>query len=171
MRPNIKISNIKEAPYIHNSWSTHTISLLDPEMLSVFPDSKWQKKNNTQHIIRYFDDIGKIQNIPKSKHPPTRQIVEDILEFTKSTNQNSNILIHCHAGISRSPAITIAILLQSGLQINEAIKFTHSIRPSMSPNAILIRFIDDIFYLRGQLCIAMHNWAHSDGHVWDSYIT
>ena len=60
----------------------------------------------------------------------------DSFAFTESARTSgSNILIHCHAGISRSPTIVVAYLMQSqNMSLNSAYKFVESKRPIISPN-------------------------------------
>lgn len=168
----IKISNIKEADYIYKGWATHAVSLVDPDMRYTFTNDRWTKFGhpNPNHLVCYFDDVGKLKNIPHCEIPPSEQIVRNVLTFTQNLPEDARLLVHCHAGVSRSPAMAIAIAIQAGMSPQEAIKYIHEIRPQMCPNAILIKYTDNVLGLNNELCRAMDAWAHSDGHVWDSYL-
>lgn len=56
--------------------------------------------------------------------------------FSESARRTGeNVLLHCLAGISRSPTLAIAYIMRSqGLDYEEARKFVKSRRPSISPN-------------------------------------
>ncbi|KAI1884790.1 hypothetical protein AGOR_G00230130 [Albula goreensis] len=46
-----------------------------------------------------------------------------------------SVLVHCAAGISRSPALTVAyVMYHLGLDLDEAYRFVKERRPSISPN-------------------------------------
>lgn len=67
------------------------------------------------NIKQYFDD--------------TFKIIDDVIM------DNKNILVHCHAGISRSATIVIAYIMKKNkMKINEAYKFVHEKRPCIEPN-------------------------------------
>lgn len=56
--------------------------------------------------------------------------------FADDARQNgANVLIHCHAGVSRSATITIAYILKhTKLAMSDAYKFVKSKRSIISPN-------------------------------------
>lgn len=61
----------------------------------------------------------------------------------QSRQAGDSILVHCQAGISRSPALVIAYLMaHSGLSLHDAYRWVKSKRSVISPN----------FAFLGQLC-------------------
>lgn len=46
---------------------------------------------------------------------PEKRHVEEILEFGDKIGEDENILIHCSAGISRSTAVAMLILVHRGM--------------------------------------------------------
>ena len=62
-------------------------------------------------------------------------------------------MIHCHAGISRSSGIALAIIAK-GLgpgKEKQAFKELEKINPNCQPNALLVWFVDDILEREGSL--------------------
>jgi predicted protein tyrosine phosphatase len=74
-----------------------------------------------------------------------------VLEHTKDLNDRDRLLVHCHAGKSRSPAMAIGILIQSGLSPTEAIDQVKIVRPELIPNRLIVRLIDEVLLLDGSL--------------------
>lgn len=129
----LKISCKSTAYCISNIWdATHVISLLD---CGIEPDFYWGK-----HLILHMNDIVK----PNSINSPNFEHISKILNFTNYLNNNDRILIHCHAGISRSVAVAIGIMVQHGYKPEEAIQYCIKIRPQMYPNELIAHIFDII---------------------------
>ena len=63
--------------------------------------------------------------------------LEDVLDFLDGAIDDSDgkVLVHCHNGVSRSPAVVLAFLCYSmGLQLNEAIEVLRMDVPRAAPN-------------------------------------
>ena len=63
--------------------------------------------------------------------------IDDTISFITSalSNKKSKILVHCQAGMSRSPAIILAyLILEHKMTLKEAFTHTKSIRPAIRPN-------------------------------------
>lgn len=88
---------------------------------------------------------------------PSRENLERILEFSKTFEDDDRVLIHCHAGISRSTATAIAVLIQHGMSVPDAYDHAFSIRPHMNPNTLIIGFADDLLGCNGEL-VAYHRY-------------
>ena len=91
--------------------------------------------------VLIFDDIS--VPIPDYIEPQSHHI-ETALEFASQTT--GRLLIHCHAGISRSTAICLSILAHRfgpGRE-REACKALMLISPLARPNALIIHLADEI---------------------------
>ncbi len=86
---------------------------------------------------------------------PTRSDVEGILAFGRACLEASHrgavhLVIHCMAGVSRSPAAAYAIvcmLLGPGSE-QQALDYVLQIRPCAYPNRLMVKYADQI--LKGQ---------------------
>ena len=95
-----------------------------------------------EQLVLRFDDIS-------APHPewiePQEFHIERALSFTDKIGDGA-LLIHCHAGISRSSAIALAILARGmgeGKEI-EAIKTLEKIHPNARPNKSMVWMTDEI---------------------------
>jgi len=95
-----------------------------------------------QQLVLRFDDISE-------PHPkwiePQESHIKKALTFADKIGDGA-LLIHCHAGISRSSAIALAILakgLGAGKEV-EAVKILKKINPDARPNKLLVWMTDEI---------------------------
>jgi len=82
--------------------------------------------------------------------------VRSVLEFSKEWG-NPSLLIHCHAGMSRSPAMALAIIancLGAGNEL-KAVRELLKIVPLCTPNRWLIEIIDGELNRDGHLVSAL----------------
>jgi len=139
------------------SWvgATHVLSLLDPGSRPILhpgtPLQNW--------LLVHFDD---------NKHEwqtnsPTEEQVSKILEWGKTLPDDAILLAHCLAGVSRSTAASLALLVQyHGLdKIDECLKMLIDIRPQACPNPIIIRFADKLLGCDGKLIEAVEGYLNS----------
>lgn len=59
-----------------------------------------------------------------------------LISFADEAREHGyGVLVHCHAGVSRSATVTVAyIMKQQGLCLGDAYKFVKELRPVISPN-------------------------------------
>jgi predicted protein tyrosine phosphatase len=87
-------------------------------------------------------------------HLPTRDDVQAALDFDRP---NEKLLIHCHAGISRSTALALAILaarMGTGTE-KDAVEELIRIRAEAVPNFEIVRLADLILERQGRLIEAV----------------
>ena len=125
---------------------THVISIWDscratdpdlqPEMARLFKDA--------QIRFAFFDDIE--EPIEGYVHP-THEAVQEILEFTATCQDGDSLLVHCHAGISRSTAVAFAAVcaMEGPGRESIALSMIRNIRPGMNPNLLIVHFADAIY--------------------------
>ncbi|CAG5136200.1 unnamed protein product [Candidula unifasciata] len=95
--------------------------------------------NVTSHVPQYYDEQGiNYKRIPASDsgQQNLKQYFEEAIEYIDDARQNNaKVLIHCHAGVSRSATITIAYLLKhTKMAMADAYKFVKGKRAIISPN-------------------------------------
>ena len=107
------------------------------------------------------DDYGFVTIIPNLSH------INSAIEFANNCNgdgdgQRSSLLIHCHFGISRSPAIALAVLMSRKMNEEQAVREILEIAPFCSPNQLMVRLIDERFDCSGKLVRAVEDVLLAD---------
>ena len=149
----LKISNLKIALQLSQHWATHTISLLNPDTGKLIKIPLASPDALQRRYYIYDINPSEFSEFFKDKIA-TPEKIQDILEFTAPLQSKDKLLIHCHAGISRSTAVACGVLCQHGFTPSEAVKYVLSIRPPASPNRHILTLFDDILELKGQLIVA-----------------
>jgi predicted protein tyrosine phosphatase len=128
---------------------THILSILDPgwpepEPLNTFEVSRRLK-------LRFHDVID-----PRSGWiAPEPWDVELLLAFGRdlTASRDTHLLIHCHAGVSRSTAAAILVMAQTSPDraANELLQEVVRRRPRAWPNLRILELGDEILGRRGEI--------------------
>ena len=105
------------------------------------------------HHVLCFHDIED----PHQPAPPRRRHVRDGLVFARR-HAGRRLLIHCHAGVSRSTALAYAVLIdQHGAVGDEArmLERLLALRPQACPNRLVIRYADQLLGCAGRMIRAV----------------
>lgn len=136
---------------------THVLSILDPEQPDpvIFGDFP----HLARKVLRFHDVVE--PTLPGQVRP-RREHVEEILAFGTTLKETANgqgahLLVHCHAGISRSSAAMTALLAQLDPQRPAEAIVTQivAIRPKAWPNLLIIESADDLLRREGTLIDAV----------------
>ena len=134
---------------------THVLSILDP----AYPDPGAFTAYDPHHrlTLRFHDIIGPWPGW----QAPQREHVEALVDFGQDLDgagdRLSHLLVHCHAGISRSTAAMATLLARHTPVGDEEGIFERirAIRPIAWPNSRMIGFADDILGRSGRLSAAL----------------
>jgi len=128
---------------------THVLSILDPgwpepEPLSIFDLNRRLK-------LRFHDVIE-----PRPGWiAPERWDVELLLAFGRDlvASQQTHLLIHCHAGVSRSTAAATLVIAQTrpDLPADEVLQEIVRLRPRAWPNLRILELGDEILGRSGEI--------------------
>ena len=131
---------------------THVLSILGPDwpeppVFTSFPPHR--------RLTLRFHDI--IEPTP-GQLGPSREDVAQILAFGRTLGELalSHLLIHCHAGVSRSTAAATLILAQAypDRPANEVLERVVQIRPRAWPNLRILELGDALLRRDGELVAA-----------------
>lgn len=112
------------------------------------------------HLRVGIDDIDEPQ---AGLVAPAHHHIEGLIDFLRDSKPKASILIHCLAGVSRSPAAAfIAMALESpGLEF-EVAQTLRSAAPFVVPNRLMVEMADDVLERRGRLVAALESMGPAD---------
>jgi hypothetical protein len=165
----IHVQDVYEAEKIASTKHDWTVflSLFDPshkDTIYRIAGKNPESGNDVHHHVEWFEDIDEewMNRRPFTeeeldgwiedpyhylKSGPSLQHVSKIIELAKElkdSKEEHNVLIHCHAGVSRSTAAAIIFRYINGEQEGEAIINTLYDRYCMWPNQLMLRLADRI---------------------------
>lgn len=106
------------------------VSIFDTDMNPTFTHS-----DPSKHIICHFED---------TEHPTDdvwmtmNREVRTILSWVSRIPDDAKVLVHCHAGVSRSSAVAWLMLIQRGVDPMEAFQSIFKKRPCIWPNTVVM---------------------------------
>lgn len=125
---------------------THLLSLIEPGRRMRRPDTI----NRKNHLIMMFQDTWNADLLLA----PTPEHMSRIDAWVESLPEGSRLLIHCFAGVGRSPGVGLGILAKS-MPLAEAVAKVLEIRPEALPNPLIVKLWDHHLGLGGQLLAAL----------------
>jgi predicted protein tyrosine phosphatase len=136
----ITICGLDELALHRRAGVTHLLSILDPDWPEPDEFDLW----GSHDLLRVrFHDV--IEEGPKFE-PPTSEHIAEVLAFGRSlpSDRPVHLLIHCHAGISRSTAAAILMLAQRdpGRDPQDVVAEIVRQRPGAWPNLRIIEIGD-----------------------------
>ena len=131
---------------------THVLSLLDPG--SPEPEAFGIFDPHRRLELRFHDVI----DADPGCVPPERPDVEQLLSFGRdlASAKGTHLLVHCHAGVSRSTAAATLILAQArpDRPAEEALQTVVRRRPRAWPNLRILELGDALLGRRGEIIVA-----------------
>ena len=154
------VTNLEQARILLASgWPSRTVTLLGPHRAAREGNTKpMLYSTGPSHLRMFMDDVT---FIAKKWIPPTQKHIRKIIAHLEDIKTNENILIHCRAGISRSTAIAIALLVYNGATPKQAFKYVNKLSPAMDPNELILTHADNELGLNGALLDEYDVWSGS----------
>ena len=133
------IRNIEEAAELCHEFDA--VITAGPDAYEV---SGWGHPN---HLIVSFDDVTD----PRYSDAPRLEQIKRILEW--GAKQEGSLLVHCHAGISRSTSCAWGIAIAKGFDAKEALEELLEAHPQdgrwgqrmFRPNSLIVSHLETIF--------------------------
>ncbi len=152
----ITVCGIEELAGHQVTGATHVLSILDPA--APVPDAFGVYGEHERLELRFDDIIEDTAGLLA----PTPDHVTHLLGFGRSLTAEppslGHLLVHCHAGISRSTA-SMALILAQAMPDQDAaaiLERVHSIREKAWPNLRLVEMGDAMLGRGGSLVRALH---------------
>jgi predicted protein tyrosine phosphatase len=130
---------------------THVLSILGPEWPD--PPAFAEFAPHRRLTLRFHDVI----EVTPDLLAPSRDDVVRLLEFGRGLEPaGCHLLVHCHAGVSRSTAATALILAQMHPErpAREVLDAVAQMRPRAWPNLRMLEFGDDLLGRNGEIVAA-----------------
>lgn len=128
--------------------ASHILSLCDPGK------RPWLHPNTSLANCKLlvFED----ETDPNYDRSPKKEHVEDILNWGKNLPDDAVVLVHCEAGISRSTAAALALLVQyhGKENISKCVDLLIAVRPEALPNELILKYADELLSCDGKLVAA-----------------
>jgi len=136
---------------------THVLSILDPNWPE--PEAFWTYDPHHRTVMHFNDAIepGPGVELPQARHVEEILSLGDAFRRDLAARREAHLLIHCHAGISRSTAAMATLLMQAHPEEPEERIFERlvAIRPQAWPNSRMIGFADHMLERGGRLTTAL----------------
>jgi len=148
--PLIKIGDLETARAVDHSLYGAVITIEDSD--AAFP-FRLEETPTRQLVLKFDDVVHQFDDLIV----PTELHIKSALDFIEHGDNRKPILIHCHAGLSRSPAIALAVLASWFGQTHEeaAVKMLLSIEPLSIPNSLIVALTDSLLQHNGNLVAAV----------------
>ena len=133
--------------------ATHVLSILDPD--HPVPEAFGAFGEHAKLELRFHDIVD-----PRpGEIVPTRTHVDAILAFGRTLRtERASLLVHCHAGISRSTASMVLLVAQAApdMPAADVLRAVHGVREKAWPNLRLVELADAALDRGGALVAATH---------------
>lgn len=146
----LAVCGLVELPAYIGGRASHVISLIDPRL-------EFDRVKCDGHLILRMHDID--EDLP-GHSAPTASDAGAILSFVAELDEREagfSLVVHCHAGVSRSSATALAAMLalDERLDPDAALADLARHRPQIWPNALLTGHFDRALGLDGRLIDAV----------------
>lgn len=135
-----------ESPFILMAWAANDAVKAHPGKLNVISVTRDQPVDSElckNHLILQVDDLDTdTKMLPAPYRYAELEDVKAAIEFDKKYSVQ---IIHCGAGLSRSPAIAYAIFRGRGLSKDDAMKEVMERVPEAEPNKRIVKLVDQFF--------------------------
>lgn len=152
----ISVCGIEELTGHCETGASHVLSILDPDW--PVPEAFGSFGEHEKLELRFHDVIEDVAG----QVPPQTEHVAALLAFGRDLMagppSGAHLLVHCHAGVSRSTA-SMALILAQGLPhlpAREILEEVLRIRPVAWPNLRLIEMGDAMLARNGEMVAAAH---------------
>lgn len=157
--PHLKICAVTDLEAVLLEPITHMVSIWDTDSRDAAETIRFAKLCRPQLAVlecRFDDPLGH----SGSGKVATARDIRKILEFVKPCGPDATLLVHCRAGVARSPAVAFAALCQAlgpGHE-RESLQRIFALRPKALPDRGIIQIADGLLKRSGAMIDALSRW-------------
>ncbi|MBV8767284.1 MAG: dual specificity protein phosphatase family protein [Hyphomicrobiales bacterium] len=157
LHPDLTICGLDELGDHSARAVTHVLSILDPNWPEPAAFFSYDPHHRTEMHFTDAIEPGPEVELPQAHHVEAILAFGDTFQRDLAKQGEAHLLIHCHAGISRSTAAMTTLLMQSAPEQTEERIFERlvAIRPQAWPNSRMIGFADELLGRGGRLTAAL----------------
>jgi len=112
------------------------------------------------HLRLFVDDV---EQPAIGRAAPGPEDVLALIRFVRAAPRNVSVVIHCLAGVSRSPAAAlVALALDAPGREREAARALRAASPCASPNRLIVELADAALERNGALSAALSEMSEPD---------
>jgi predicted protein tyrosine phosphatase len=151
----ITVCGIDELPQHSDIGVTHVLSILDPEW--PVPDAFGSFGEHERLELRFHDVIEETPGMVPPQEAHVAQVLAFGRDIVAEPAPGAHLLVHCHAGISRSTASMILIVAQArpAVPASAIAQEIFRMRPKAWPNLRIIEMGDAMLGRNGELVAAV----------------
>lgn len=152
----ITVCGIEELAGHGDAGASHVLSILDPD--HPVPEAFGVFGEHEKVELRFHDIIDETPGMLAPQPGDVARILALGRDLLVQPVGTAHLLVHCHAGISRSTASMVLIVAQAlpDLAANAVLQLVHSIREKAWPNLRLVEIGDAMLGRGGALVEATH---------------
>lgn len=138
----IRVTSLEKAPQLYD-WADYVISTVDPK-------KHVEYAGKGKHLVLHFEDTEQEFQL----RSPQLWHVERLFQWLeeREVTPNTNLLFHCHAGVSRSTAMAWSALLRIGVSIEDAFQLVVANADNrIWPNLLILKHADELLKMEGAL--------------------
>ena len=156
----LAVCGLDDIAKFKNCGFTNMISIADTELN--IEGIRLPEITKDSHLILRFSDV----HDEKHKDAPKKENLESLFQWLKLKSPN-NLLIHCRAGIGRSPAIALLSLcfLNSSTTPSKHMKtvIKSCVSELVMPNILVTQIGDDLLSGNGKILNTVEIWRDEQG--------
>ncbi len=139
---------------------SHVLSILDPDW--PVPEVFGRFGEHRKLELRFHDIIDEVPGSVPPGLDDVRQLLAFGAELDREPVEDAHLLVHCHAGVSRSSAAMALLIAQAmpGHPGDAIFAEVLRIRPQIWPNLRIVEMGDRLLGRNGDLIAAVHRIYH-----------
>jgi len=126
---------------------------VDHVLALIAPDARTARLDRPATVLRFNDVVEPRPGLIE----PTASTIREIIALGRSLPSAATLLVHCYAGVSRSPAAAYILACATAAAGQEAAlaDFLRAASPSATPNALMVALADEILDRGGAMTRAI----------------